>query len=110
MSQCIFRIESYSLGPASQFPPLHDWWRNAIETQLPEDFDRSLLVIPFAHDWGACMGGYSWVFMGRKEQFRVHDAITEGTAWSVMGDLNSRCKSISVLQLWNAELTIVLFT
>ncbi len=56
------------------------------------------------------MGGYSWVFMGRKEQFRVHDAITEGTAWSVMGDLNSRCKSISVLQLWNAELTIVLFT
>jgi len=84
-----------------QYPPLEEWYDHAMANNIPLDFDPRRLIVPFSHDFGVCnFFSYSVIDARRKiapweveeQGAGPHPVMTEGTAWSVMGDLNVPCE------------------
>jgi hypothetical protein len=48
--------------------------------------------VPFTHDWGVCNTFTFDVFSIRHRKHTAIPVVRQGTAWSVMGDLNSDCE------------------
>jgi len=76
-----------------QYPDVEEWRNNALANYLPADFDESRWIVPFTHDWGVCNTFLFDVFTMRAKMSSAIDIARTGTAWSVMGDLNSNCET-----------------
>ena len=76
-----------------QYPNVEDWRNNALANYLPAKLDESRWIVPFTHDWGVCNTFVFDVFTIRAKMSSAIDIVRTGTAWSVMGDLNSNCET-----------------
>nr|XP_031859815.1 uncharacterized protein CI109_004663 [Kwoniella shandongensis]KAA5526887.1 hypothetical protein CI109_004663 [Kwoniella shandongensis] len=74
-------------------PPVEPWIRNALEHNLPADFDPTNLIVPFTFDWGVCNTVLRNLFRVR-DWSSVAPEMERISSWQPMGDLNSPCYRI----------------
>ena len=75
-----------------QYPDVESWRQYALTEYLPHSFDESKWIVPFSHDWGVCNTFTFDIFTIRYKKSTAIPVVRHGTAWSVMGDLNSDCE------------------
>jgi len=81
-------------------PPVEPWIDNALEHNLPSDFDASNLIVPFTFDWGVCNTVLHDLWRVR-DWSSVAPQMERISSWQPMGDLNSPCK-------WKAKTSLTL--
>lgn len=78
---------SYTL----RFPDVGMWVRNALEHNLPKDFDVADMIVPFTFDWGRCHTILHNLYRVRDWSSSVKEVV-RASSWQPMGDTNSPCK------------------
>ncbi|KAK8844534.1 hypothetical protein IAR55_006381 [Kwoniella newhampshirensis] len=73
-------------------PPVEPWIQNALDHNLPSDFDPTGLIVPFTFDWGVCNTVLRNLFRVR-DWSSVAPQMERISSWQPMGDLNSPCES-----------------
>lgn len=78
---------SYTL----RFPPIQDWVKNALQHNLPKDFDVADMIVPFTFDWGRCQTILHNLYRVR-DWSSTPAEVVRASAWQTMGDTNSPCE------------------